>query len=256
MNLLITLRAEFLKIKRTSLIYFTILASAFVPVVMLLENLDGTPNGNLERIDPFRTYYAEGWMFIAFLILPMFIVLMSTLLLQIEHRNNTWKQVMASPQQVHTLLASKFLVLQAFIIMMLIMHNVLMLIAAVPINIMYPDFKIFDYLNSWDMILSVNARTYFAALGISGLQFWLALRYRNFIISLGIGIILCTVGPLLVFEFNTESILTRFPFALSILVNIKKFKTISVGIQWLSVGYMIAFLTIAFMEFKGKRVRS
>src|SRR5436190_23525699 len=117
MNYVPSLRAEFLKVKRTSLIYFTLLAAAFVPVVMLLENLDGTPSEDLNRAEPFQSYYAEGWMFIAFLILPMFIVLISTLLLQIEHRNNTWKQVLASPQQFHTILVSKFIVLQAFIIL-------------------------------------------------------------------------------------------------------------------------------------------
>jgi len=256
MNYMTSLRAEFLKVKRTSLIYFTILASVFVPVVMLLENLDGTPIGNPGWADPFQTYYAQGWMFIAILILPMFIVLISTLLLQIEHRNYTWKQVVASPQQFHTLLISKFLVLQAFIIIMLLVYNVLMLAAALPIDLLYPDFNIFSYLDSWDSLLLVNVRTYFAALGISGLQFWLALRFRNFIVSLGLGMLLCIVGPLLVFEFKIESILVNFPFALSILVNIKKYTAISVRIQWLSVGYMVAFLAIAFVEFNRKKVKS
>jgi hypothetical protein len=255
MKFIISLRSEFLKVKRTSLIYLTILAAAFVPIVMLLENLDGTPNGDLVRVDPFKAYYAEGWMFIAFLILPIFIVLISTLLLQIEHRNNTWKQVLASPQQYHTILLSKFIVLQTFIILMLITHNVLMVAAALPIEFMYPDFRIFTYLNSWDTLLLVNARTYFAALGISGLQFWLALRYRNFIASLGIGILLCIMSPLLVFELDVESLLDKFPFALSILVNIKKFNANSAGMQWLSVGYMVVFLAIAFVEFSWKKVK-
>jgi len=256
MNFHISLRAEFLKVKRTSLIYFTFLAAVFVPVVMLLEDLDGTPNGDLKRIDPFQTFYAEGWMFIAFLILPMFIVLISTLLLQIEHRNNTWKQVLASPQQFYTILVSKFIVLQTFILLMLILHNVLMLTVAVFIHLMYPDFQILTYLNSWETLLLVNARTYFAALGMSSLQFWLALRYRNFITSLGIGVVLCIMGPLLVFEFNVESVLNKLPFALSILVNIKKFRASSVGMQWLSVLYMIAFLAVALVEFNRKKVKS
>jgi len=256
MNYLISLRAEFLKIKRTSLFYFTLLAAAFVPVVMLLENLDGTPSENLERADPFWSFYSEGWMYIAFLILPMFIVLTSTLLLQIEHRNNTWKQVLASPQQFLSILSAKFIVLQAFIILMLIAHNVLMLAVAVPIDFMNPDFKIISNLNGWEKLLLVNARTYFAALGISGLQFWLALRFRNFIPPLGIGLVLCIMSPLLVFELDIESVLDKFPFALSILVNIPKFKDFSIGMQWLSVGYMVGFLAIAFVEFSRKKVKS
>jgi hypothetical protein len=256
MSFPISLRAEFLKIKRTSLNYFTVLAAAFVPVIMLLENLDGPPNGDLKQVDPFQTYYAEGWMFIAFLILPMFIVLISTLLLQIEHKNNAWKQVLASPQQFHAILVAKFIVLQTCIILMLVLHNVLVLAAAIPIHLIYPDYKIFNYLNSWDTLLLVNARTYIAALGMSAFQFWLALRYRNFIASLGIGILLCIMSPLLVFEFNVESVLTKFPFALSILVNIKRFKASSVGMQWLSVGYMLAFLAIAFIEFNRKKVKA
>ncbi len=256
MNFIISLRAEFLKTKRTSLIYFTLLAAVFVPVIMLLDNLDGTPSENMKKTDPFWAFYSEGWMYIAFLILPMFIVLTSTLLLQIEHRNNTWKQVLASPQLFTSILVAKFLVLQVFIILMLFAHNLLMLAAAVPIDFFNPDLRILSNLNDWEKVLLVNARTYFAALGVSGLQFWLALRFRNFIPSLGIGIVLCIMSPLLVFEFNLESILDKFPFALSILVNVPRFKAISVGIQWLSVGYMVAFLAIALAEFNWKKVKS
>lgn len=256
MNYLISLRAEFLKIKRTSLIYFTILAASFVPIIMLLDNLDGTISENMKREDPFWAYYSEGWMYIAFLILPMFIVLTSTLLLQIEHRNDTWKQVLASPQQFYTLLAAKFTVLQSFIILMLIAHNVLVLAAAVPIDFLNPDYRILNHLNNWEKLLMVNARTYCAVLGISGFQFWLALRFRNFIPSLGIGLILCIMGPLMVFEFDVAGILDKVPFALAILVNVPKFKAISVEMQWLSVGYLVAFLAIAFVEFDRKKVKS
>jgi len=256
MNFLISLRAEFLKIKRTSLIYFTLLAASLVPLIMALDNLDGTPSENLTKTDPFWAFYSEGWMYIAFLILPMFIVLTSTLLLQIEHRNNTWKQVLASPQQFLTILVAKFIVLQVFMILMLVAHNVLMMVIAVPIDYLNPDFKILSNINKLDQVLLVNARTYFAALGISGLQFWLALRFRNFIPSLGIGLVLCIMSPMLVFELNIEYILDKFPFALSILVNIPRFKEMSVGMQFLSVGYMVTFMVIAFAEFNWKKVKS
>lgn len=254
MNFQTTLRAEFLKTKRTSLTYFTLLAAVFVPTIMLLDNLDGTPSKNL-KADPFWAFYSEGWMYIAFLILPMFIVLISTLLLQIEHKNNAWKQVLASPQQFYTLLVSKFIILQAFIIGMLLAHNLLMLASAVTIDFLNPDFHILNNLDL-EKLLLVNGRTYFAALGMSGFQFWLALRFRNFIAPLGCGLLLCIMSPLMAFEFNLESILDKFPFAFSVLVNIPKFKAVSVGIQWLSVGYMLAFLAIALLEFNWKKVKS
>jgi hypothetical protein len=255
MNYVISLRAEFLKIKRTSPIYFTILAASLVSIVMVLDNLGGA-NRNVKQVDWFQSYYAEGWMYIAFLILPMFIVLTCTLITQIEHKNNTWKQVLASPQHLYTILICKFIVLQTFIVAMLILHNVFMLAAALAIDVMYPDSGILSYLEKWDTLMLVNARTYIAALGISGLQFWLALRFRNFIVSLGIGVLLCFLGPLLIFEFDVESILGKLPFALSILVNIKKYSASSVFMQWLSVAYMLSFVAIAILEFNRKKVRA
>jgi hypothetical protein len=53
------------------------------------------------------------------MILPLFVILVSTLLPQTEYRSNTWKQLLASPQPLAQLYVSKFLLVQMLVILFL-----------------------------------------------------------------------------------------------------------------------------------------
>ena len=48
---------------------------------------------------------------------PLFIILVCTLLPQIEYKNNTWKQVLTSPQTKWNIFLAKFINLQLFILL-------------------------------------------------------------------------------------------------------------------------------------------
>lgn len=255
MNYLSTLRGEIIKIKRTSLLYFTFLAAAFTPAIMLLDNIDGTPDKDFGLVDPYKAFYLGTFPFIAFILLPLFIVLITTLLIQIEYKSNTWKQVLASPQYLHSVLLSKFIVVQGLTILMLLIFNVFMIGVAAAIDYNYPQFSILNYLKSFDRLWYLNARTYVATFGMSALQFWLALRFRNFIAPLGIGLVCCVMSPILLLELKWENVMDKFPHALSIVVGVKQFEKIHVWAQWISVMYMVIFLVLAYLDFNRKTMK-
>ena len=255
MSFITTLRGEFIKVKRTSLIYFTLLAAAFTPAVMLMDNVDGTPDTDFGKVDPYRSFYLEAFPFIGFMILPLFIVLITTLLMQIEYRNNAWKQVLSTPQQLYSILLSKFMVVQGLTIVMLVTFNLFMVGVAAIIDLNYPEFKIMNFIESWPRLCNLNARTYIASLGLSGLQFWFALRFRNFIAPLGIGLALWVISPLLLLELKWEGVMEKFPYAMSIVVGLKRFESIHVWTQWLSVIYMMVFMAVAYLDFGRRKLK-
>ena len=89
MNLLISVRSEILKTKRTAAFYLTIIAAALVPFILLLDVcFDGISPENMK--DAFNALLREGFGILSVLIFPMFVILVCTLLPQIEFRNNTW----------------------------------------------------------------------------------------------------------------------------------------------------------------------
>ena len=90
-----SLRSEFLKTKRTSVIYLVLIAAFLIPFVMVFDHGSADP---AKPANGWDNYYREGFMVFAFIFLPFFFLLTSTLLMQIEVRNNGWKQVLASPQ--------------------------------------------------------------------------------------------------------------------------------------------------------------
>src|SRR5688572_17778639 len=97
MNLAISLRSEVLKSRTISVVCFTIFAAAFGPFMSLLDLVfDGFDSENPSEI--LNDLMVKKFQATAGLVLPFFIILICTLLPQIEHKNNTWKQLLTSPQ--------------------------------------------------------------------------------------------------------------------------------------------------------------
>src|SRR5215203_7500463 len=117
MNLLISLRSEILKTKRTAAFYFTLVGAAVIPFTFLLNLLmDGIED---TRKDPLNSILKLHSEMNGLVIFPMFVILVCTLLPQIEYRNNTWKQLLSSPQTKWNIFLAKFINVQFFIFLFL-----------------------------------------------------------------------------------------------------------------------------------------
>ena len=97
MKFLTALRSEILKTKRTASFYFTLAGAAPIPAIFLLNVLTGGGDLNAIRKDPLNGIFELGLERNGVMFLPLFVILVCTLLPQIEYRNNTWKQVFAAP---------------------------------------------------------------------------------------------------------------------------------------------------------------
>ncbi|HYH14152.1 MAG TPA: ABC transporter permease, partial [Flavisolibacter sp.] len=98
MNLLVSLRSEVLKNKRTAALYLTLIAAAFGPFMSLLDVLLGEGVAADDRAIIFNKLMTVKFQMTGLAIFPIFLILICTLLPQIEFKNNAWKQVLASPQ--------------------------------------------------------------------------------------------------------------------------------------------------------------
>lgn len=89
MNLLTSFRSEILKTKGTASWYLTVIAAAIFPLLLLLDVcIDGVSRETLK--DPLNIFFTEGFKGLNLLILPIYVILICTLLPQIEYRNNAW----------------------------------------------------------------------------------------------------------------------------------------------------------------------
>lgn len=225
------------------------LVAAFViPFVLVFDY--GAPDPE-KPATGWDNYYREGFMVFAFLSLPFFYILASTLQMQIEVRNNTWKQVLASPQSFLHILLAKYTVLHVLALAFIILFNAFMTLGGAFIDLIHGvDFL--AYLNQWPELLKLNLMAFGSSIGISALSFWLALRFKNFIAPIAIGILLWLIGPTAALELKLPHF-DKYIFVLPFTITPKKFEATRLFYQLLSLGYGVLFISIAYLEFVWQR---
>ena len=88
--------------------------------------------------------------------------------------------------------------------------------------------------------------------GLCAIQFWLGLRFKNFIIPIGIGIACYFAGTLLVMELK-DSVIIYSPYTMLFYSGLPEYNYVNM-VNWYSLGYTIVFLGIGFLDFKRKRM--
>lgn len=248
MTLLTSLRSESVKIRKSSAWYLCLIAVVVLPLMQLIDlNNDADVVQSLQK-DPWNLYYLGSYQQFT-LFLPPVMILLGTMLPQIEYRNHAWRQVLTAPQPLSLIYLSKFLSMHGLVLLVLIGYHLLMLITAVLLHLLHPGILLFDHafpLGEW---ASGAFRSYIALLGFSAVQFWLGLRFRNFIVPLLLGFGLWFSGGSMVFELQSPYV-PWYPFSYPILNLLPDFQKIAVQVRLSSVGYMLLFLALGFADFR------
>jgi hypothetical protein len=103
----------------------------------------------------------------------------------------------------------------------------------------------------WKKLVELNARTYVSILGISAIQYWLSLRFKNFIGPVGIGLALL-VGSIIAMNYQWRHIY-KYPYAfpsLSFDAIQKTGKVSAENHELYSIGYFVLFILIGFVDLK------
>ncbi|SDF62498.1 hypothetical protein SAMN04487996_111309 [Dyadobacter soli] len=190
--------AEFIKTKRSFALWLTVLAAAFIPAInafILLER----PEILLTKFEqtPWLTFCRFNWKNVAAVILPMYIILITNLVVQIEFRNNTWKQIYASPRSFADIFFSKLLVIQFLVPCYIICFDCFVILSGLLVHSINASYKLVIESIDWKNLLLISSRIYLGSLAISVIQYWLSLRFRNFVIPLGFGLGLWITGIIL-----------------------------------------------------------
>ena len=252
MSLLISLRSEILKTKRTASFYMTIGAAAFGPLMSMLELLlDGIEPGEGDAL--FNDMLTVKFQMTGFVMLPFFLILLCTLLPQIEYRNNAWKQVLTSPQAKGNIFLAKFINVQLLIITFLLINTLMMFINVVIMHFKEPSLDILSQPVNGHQVLMTVVSGYLSILAISAVQFWLGLRFRNFIIPIAIGIACWFIGTMLVLQ-STSELAGFFPYSFHVYGKHPEYRPEANVVGLTSFIYAIVFLVLGFLDFRRRRM--
>ncbi|WP_207492526.1 ABC transporter permease [Aridibaculum aurantiacum] len=253
MNLLVSLRSEMLKTKRTAAFYFTLFGAGVVPFILLLNITFDDDAMDATRNDPLNGIFKLVAEMNALVIFPMFVVLICTLLPQIEFRNNTWKQVLTSPQTKANVFMAKLLNVQLLVVLFLVATHVFTSVVLIASTFIKPDLNLVNQSFNGYVVLVRALNTYVTALAIFGIQFWLGLRLKNFIIPIAIGLACWLAGMLMVLEYKS-SFATYFPYSFNVFSISPKHVHLLNQVEWNSFMYAIIFLVLGFLDFRRRRM--
>src|SRR5687767_9895589 len=252
MNLLISLRSELLKTRKASF-YLTLIGAAVGPVMFLLNVLLDENEIDPSQKDPLNAVFKILSDMNGTALFPLFVILICTLLPQIEYRNNTWKQVFASPQTKVNVFLAKFMNVHLLMLVFLIATHLFMLLAVAGINFIKPALNLFEHPLNGITVLVNAANAYILLLAVCAIQFWLGLRFRNFIVPIGIGFALWLTGTIMAVQYKSN-LVYYFPYSFPAFPVSTKLKSQLTQVAWTSLGYALLFLIVAFFDFRRRTV--
>ena len=252
MNLIISIKAEIIKTKRSASFWLSLLGAGVIPMIFFLAYIIKPESGYSHT---WHVHFLQGWQVSNAFLLRMFIILICSLIPQIEYKNNAWKQVFASPQYIGNIFFSKYLTILIMVLFLFLAFNILLILSAIVPNLFYSKFTFMSRSIDWAQVTRLNVKTFISLMAIISFQYWLSLRFRNFIVPIGIGLGLL-VTALILYQLQWEHI-SKVPYAFPVLtmerIQETKFKLENHELN--SIGYFVFFTLLAFLDMRFRKER-
>lgn len=150
---------------------------------------------------PWLQYLNASWEVAAALLLPLFVVLLASLLVSVEHRATAWKHLYTLPVSRAAVYTSKFLVLVQLLALAHVAYAGLLILSALTLGLLRPELGFQHYAVPLGPVVILTARTFVASVGMLGCQYVLSMQSRSFVLPVGVGLgCLIATLPLLRWE--------------------------------------------------------
>jgi lantibiotic transport system permease protein len=185
----IAFRCEWAKTRRSLAIWLAVVGALFTPAIVTAARLfDRAHLPALYATGTFwRDLWTSAWESMAIFLLPMAAILTASLVVQVEYRNNAWKQLHTLPLRPTTLFFAKLGVVLVLIALMLALFDAAIWLSAVAPwlavrGVPYPDAPFPAGAFARETLC------YFVdCLPIVAAQYALSLHFRNFLVAIGFG---------------------------------------------------------------------
>ena len=249
-------QSEWLKKKRSLGSWLVLVGSLFTPVIVIVARM--FQHEKLPALYSASTFWTSlwksSWESMAVFFLPMGAILATSLIAQIEHRNNGWKQVHALPLSPSIIFFSKFAVILVLMVQFFVVFDLgIYFSAIVPClllgSVPYPRAP----LPLWTFLAETSSYMV-DCLPIVAAQYLLSLRFKNFLAPIGLGF-LAWVGSLAALSWRYTYLV---PYGYSMLTYLhgdprKTMVAPPLDISWLALGYAALFVTISYWLFLSQK---
>jgi lantibiotic transport system permease protein len=183
-------RSEWLKLRRSLVSWMILAAGLFTPAIVFTFRLVR----HRGLVDAYRSplfweaLWKQTWESVAVVLLPLAVVVLVALVLHVEEKNNTWKQLYVSPRSYTEIYFTKLAVLLVLLLCLFGVLNVGMVLSALAPVMLVNDLP-------WPVAplplgtFALRNTTYLLeALPVVAVQYVLGLRFRNVLVPVGVGL--------------------------------------------------------------------
>ncbi|QNN46566.1 ABC transporter permease [Thermomonas brevis] len=186
------LRGEWLKQRRTWTAWMVVACACFTPSIVLAMRLlryRGLPALHAAP-DYWERLWHAAWESSAIFFLPMGAVLATSLVVQVEFRNQAWKLVHVLPARPWTLYFAKLAVVASMIALFVAAFCLATWMTAAIPALLVPGVDLPSAPIPWSMVARDGLGYFVGALPIVALQYAVALRFANVMVPVGMGFML------------------------------------------------------------------
>jgi lantibiotic transport system permease protein len=248
MKYLICLQSEWLKTKRSMAVWLSIIGGFFVPLIYFIGFITKGKSINTYQSEPWETFFMQQWQVMSSFLLPMGVIMASSLIIQLEYKNNTWKQLQTTPQSLTTIFTAKLSVILLMTIQFFIFFNIGIIISGAIPSLIFDKklpFEQFPYI----FFLKQNIKFFISCLPIIALQYLISLRFKNFLVPVGIGL-LALIGTMVAFRWDH---IYLSPYSFGALITMKKDLPITCNIYLLAISQFIIITIISYILYVNKK---
>ena len=195
--------------------------------------------------------FEHSWQAMAFMLLPMGIVLAVSLITQLEFKNNCWKQLHTAPASFSSIYFSKLAVLIVMMLQLFILFNIGIYLSGIFPAIFHSEIPFPAYTINYKSIFIENGQFFVLCLPMIALQYLISLQFKNFMVPVGAGLAL-VVGGLIGLSWKYIYVFPPSYTALHFLQ--VKSTTIPTHnlVNW-SLGYFIFFTIVGYWLYISKK---
>jgi lantibiotic transport system permease protein len=159
-----------------------------IVIVARLINYDKLPTLYAAE-DFWSLLWKNSWESMAIFFLPLGAILSTSLIAQIEYKNNTWKQLHTMPLSYTTIFFAKLAVIVVLMLQFFVLFNIGIYLAAIVPYVLVSGTPYPSQPLPYQDFLRANALYFVDTLPIVALQYLIALRFKNFLVPVGLGFV-------------------------------------------------------------------
>ncbi|MBJ2175546.1 ABC transporter permease [Aureibaculum sp. A20] len=239
-----SLKNELIKLKRTFAFWLTIISAVLFPILFIVAYIfERETLVPLAGINPWEKFMVTQIENSTPFFIPMFIVLITSLIMQIEHKSLGIKHLFALPVPKSSIYFGKLSIVILAIIVTYVYYYIAIILSGVLLGFVYPDLGFLNFPPEHLRYLKMLMTSFLASFGIIGIQFWLSFRFKNFVIPLGFGMFLAIIG---IIVSQAPQLSIYFPYSFSVLsVSLGDKMPLIFGISSVTIFSIVCFLIIS-----------